>query len=123
MLPTLIQRYDKKNHFISRTRDHWNFTGCQVPHFMIVLIPCTNLLNLSWLIKCLFLRTVEPLTNLLMVKLLTVVAKVFSNTLIFFCKNVNAKATHIFSVKNISVFAIFQDRNFNPMLANNFIKF
>ena len=25
----------------------------------------------------------------------------------------NAKATHIFSVKNTNVFAIFQDRNFN----------
>ena len=33
----------------------------------------------------------------------------------------NAKATHIFSAKNINVFAIFQDRNFNVMLANNFV--
>ena len=63
-----------------------------------------------------------------MTNLLTVVAKVFSNTLIFllqkclysFC---NAKATHAFSVKNINVFAIFQDRNFNFTLANNFVKF
>ena len=30
----------------------------------------------------------------------------------------NVKATHICSVKNINVFAIFQDRNFNVMLAN-----
>ena len=29
----------------------------------------------------------------------------------------------IFSAKNIYVFAIFQDRNFQVMLANNFIKF
>ena len=28
--------------------NNWNFTGCQVPHFMIVLIPYINLLNLSW---------------------------------------------------------------------------
>ena len=62
-----------------------------------------------------------------MINSLTVVAKVFSNTLIFFCKNVssfcNAKSTHIFSAKNINIIAIFQDRNFNIMLANNFVKF
>ena len=28
---------------------------------MIVLIPYINLLNLSWIIKCLFLRHMEPL--------------------------------------------------------------
>ena len=28
---------------------------------MIVLIPYINLLNLSWIIKCLFLRSMEPL--------------------------------------------------------------
>ena len=58
---------------------------------------------------------------------LAVVAKVFSNTLIFFCKNVssfcNAKATHTFSAKNINVFAVFQDRNYNITIANNFVKF
>ena len=32
-----------------------------MPHFMIVLIPYINLLNLSWIIKCLFFRNVEPL--------------------------------------------------------------
>ena len=30
-------------------------------HFMIVLIPYINLLNLSWIIKCLFLRNMKPL--------------------------------------------------------------
>ena len=35
--------------------------GCWVPHFMIVLIPFINLFNLSWRIKCLFLRNMEPL--------------------------------------------------------------
>ena len=29
-----------------------------MPHFMIVLITYINLLNLSWIIKCLFLRNV-----------------------------------------------------------------
>ena len=42
MLPTLIQRYDKKNHFIfdplQKRETNWNFTGCQMPHFMIKLI-------------------------------------------------------------------------------------
>ena len=32
-----------------------------MPHVMIVLITYINLLNLSWIIKCLFLRTTEPL--------------------------------------------------------------
>ena len=52
---------------------------------------------------------------------LNVVVKVFSNTLIFCCKNLSrvCKVTYIFSVKNINVFAIFQDRNFNISLANN----
>ena len=31
-----------------------------MPHFMIVIIPYVNLLNLSWIIKCLFLRNMEP---------------------------------------------------------------
>ena len=54
---------------------------------------------------------------------LTVVAKVFSNTLIFLLQKYEyAKATHIFFCKNINVFAIFQDRNFNVMLVYN-IKF
>ena len=72
MLATLIQRYDK-NHFIfgpvQERETNWNFTGCQVPHFIIVLIPYinvlipyTNLLNPSWIIKCLFMRNMEPLT-------------------------------------------------------------
>ena len=32
-----------------------------MPHSMIVLIPYINLLTLSWTIKCLFLRDMEPL--------------------------------------------------------------
>ena len=64
-----------------------------------------------------------------MINLLTVVAKVFSNTLILLLQNVSSfcngsvKAIHIFSVKKkkINVFAIFQDENFKIMLANNFV--
>ena len=32
-----------------------------MPHFMIVVIPYINLLNLSWIIKSLFLRNMKPL--------------------------------------------------------------
>ena len=32
-----------------------------MPYFMIVLIPHIDLLNLSWIIKYLFLRNMEPL--------------------------------------------------------------
>ena len=35
----------------------------------------------------------------------------------------SAKATHIFSANSVNVFAIFQARNFNVTLANNFVKF
>ena len=55
--------------------------------------------------------------------MLTVVAKVFSDTLIVFAAKMWVKATHIFSAKNIYVFSIFQDRNLKVTLAKNFIKF
>ena len=32
-----------------------------MPHFILVLIPYINLLNLSWIIKCLYLWDTEPL--------------------------------------------------------------
>ena len=56
---------------------------------------------------------------------LTDVEKVFSNTWIFllqkceWCKS----NSHFFSAKNINVFALFQDRNFNVTLARNFVQF
>ena len=54
MLP-LYLHVNKKSHYdiwwsVKRKRDtNWNFTGCQMPHFMIVLILYINLLNLSWI--------------------------------------------------------------------------
>ena len=33
-----------------------------MPYFMIVLIPYISLLNISWILKCLFLKNMEPLT-------------------------------------------------------------
>ena len=35
----------------------------------------------------------------------------------------NAKATHIFFSKNISIYAIFNDQNFNDMLTNDIVSF
>ena len=35
----------------------------------------------------------------------------------------NAKATHVFSAKNISVCAIFNDQSFNDTLTNGIISF
>ena len=35
----------------------------------------------------------------------------------------NAKATHIFSAKNISIYAIFNDQSFNSTLTNDIISF
>ena len=64
MLATLIQGYNKKNISFQERETNCNFTGCQVPHFMIVSIPYINLLNFSWIIKCLFLRNMEPLRKM-----------------------------------------------------------
>ena len=48
MLPTLIQIYDK-NHLmfypVQKRETNGNFTGCQIPHFMIVLKLYDHLLN------------------------------------------------------------------------------
>ena len=58
---------------------------------------------------------------------LTVVAKVYSNTRILLlkkkCNLAKQKPLTFFflSAKNINAFAIFQDRTFNVMLANNFV--
>ena len=69
-----------------------------------------------------------------MTNVLIVVAKVFSNQLIFFCKNVGSFMQKLltfffyfffifFSAKHINEFAIFQDINFNVTLPNSYVKF
>ena len=35
----------------------------------------------------------------------------------------NAKATHIFAAKNISVYGIFNDQSFNDTLTNGIVRF
>ena len=71
MLATLIQRYDKKIISFQERQTNWNFTGCQVPHF-IISISYLNSLNLSWIQKkkkkkkkknVYFLMTMEPLSS------------------------------------------------------------
>ena len=57
-----------------------------MPHFMIVLIPCINFLNLSWTIKCLFLRDMVPLT--LEVSMKAVLMKEIKSCK-FVCKNIS----------------------------------
>ena len=60
MLQTLIKKYDKKSfHFypVQKRETNWNFTGCQVPRFMIVLIFFKPFLDN----KMSVLRTTEPL--------------------------------------------------------------
>ena len=62
ILPTFIQNYDKKNHFVfdpvqkrdQKRETNWNFTACQMPHFMIVVIYQFIKLNLSWIKMSIF---------------------------------------------------------------------
>ena len=71
-------------------------------------------------------QSIVSLMSSFMTNSISVVVKVFSDTLIFFAAKMwvaFAKATHIFSAKNINVFAIFQDWNCNVRLANTFVKF
>ena len=54
---------------------------------------------------------------------LAVVAEIFSNTLIFLLQKCECKSYPHFFSKNIDVFAIFQDRNFNITLAKTSLSF
>ena len=70
------------------------------------------------------LQSIVSVTSSLMTNSLTVVAEIFSNTLIFLLQKceylLHCKSyPHFFQQKNINVFAIFQDRNFNVTLAKN----
>ena len=62
-------------------------------------------------------QSIVSLISLLMTNLLTIIAKVLSNTLIFLL--LKCELLTFVSAKNINVLAIFQDRNFNLKLANN----
>ena len=66
------------------------------------------------IILCPVVQSIVNLTSLLMTNYLAVVAKVFSNTLIFLLLT-------FFSAKNINVLSIVQDKNFNITQTNNFV--
>ena len=54
-LQVLLPAVNGRKQFMSLKEN----TGCQVPHFMILLIPYIELLNLSWIIKCKLFRNIE----------------------------------------------------------------
>ena len=64
-----------------------------MPHFMIVLIPCINLLNLSWTIKCLFLRDMVPLSCWYSIELPQLVKAIQMSINICFYKEADKKYT------------------------------
>ena len=54
-----------------------------MPHFMIVSIPYINLLNCSWIIKCLFFRNIKTKNKFYNV-IVTVLNGTLKSTVIFF---------------------------------------
>ena len=65
MLPTLIQRYDKKIISFLIQLTNWNFTGCQMPDF---ISDCINIIYqfikpVLAKNKYLFLRNMEPISS------------------------------------------------------------
>ena len=71
---------------------------------------------------------VKPQHKQILVKMLTVLVRTISNSQVFLLKKcwlafANAKATHIFFSKNISVYAIFNIQSFNDMLTNYIVSF
>ena len=90
-------------------------------------------LNYMWF--CLLIKELGPgfqsivsLTRLLVIKILTVLLSTITNSQVFLLKKMwvafaNAKATHIFSSKNISIYAIFNDQSFNDTLTNHIVSF
>ena len=51
--------------------------------------------------------------------MLTVPVSTISNSKVFLLK----KCKYIFSAKNISIYALFNDQSFNDMLTNNIVSF
>ena len=72
-------------------------------------------------------QSIVSLTNSLVVKMLTVLVSTISNSQVFLLKNVRSfckckSYSHFFS-KNISVYAIFNDKSFNDTLTNDIVSF
>ena len=68
-------------------------------------------------------QSIVSLTSSLVVKMLTVLVNVISNSHVFLLKKkMLVKATHIFS-DNISVYTIFNDQSFTDTLTNDIVSF
>ena len=57
-----------------------------------------------------------------MVKMLTFLVSIISNSQVFLLKNVGSFCKYFFS-KNISIYAIFNDQSFNDTLTNDIVSF
>ena len=73
-------------------------------------------------------QSIDSLTSSLVVKMFTVLVSTISNSQVFLLKkNVSTfckcKTTHIIQQKNISVYAVFNDKSFNNTLTNNVVTF
>ena len=72
-------------------------------------------------------QSIVSLTSSLVVKMLTVLVSTISNSQVFVLKNVSSfckcKSYSNFFSKNISVYAIFNDKSFNDTLTNNIVSF
>ena len=73
-------------------------------------------------------QSIVSLTSSMVVKLLTDLVSTISNSQVFLLKKMwvafeNAKATHIFFSKNISIYAIFNDQSFNDTFTNDIVSF
>ena len=74
------------------------------------------------------IQSIISLPSSLVVKMLTALVSTISNSVVFLLKKMwvafaNAKATHIFFSKNISIYAIFNDQSFNDTLTNDTVSF
>ena len=73
-------------------------------------------------------QRVVSLTSSLVVKMLIVLVSIISNSQVFLLKNVNSfckckSYSHFFFIKNISVYATFNDQSFNDTLTNDIVSF
>ena len=69
------------------------------------------------------LQSIVRLTSLLVVKLLTVLLHTVSNLQVFLLKKKLREKLFTYFQQNISIYAIFNDQNFNDMLTNHIVSF
>ena len=70
-------------------------------------------------------QSIVSLTSSLVVKMLTVLVSIISDSQVFFSKNVSSfckSYSHYFS-KNISIYAVFNDQSFNDTSTNDIVSF